>query len=211
MKDHLLLFSFVTLALLGILSILTSLKFKENELPRKIIAFYLIGSFIAQGVSTIFWIFKLNNLTILHIYSLFQFVAFAAFYWSTTDKRAKKKLILISSGVVSCLLIINSIWNESLRDFNSIGIFVSNGTVIVFAVSYFFEVLSAESSVKKYFIINSGILLFTCESLVVFLFGNFLKKVALIDQVGLWYTHATTYFLFLILIFWNHAKLNRTR
>lgn len=208
---YLMLFNFVTLTLLGILSVITFLKFEKNELPWKIIAVYLIGSFITQGIATVYWLLGLNNLTILHIYSLFQFIAFSAFYWSTTNKKVKKQLIVIVSGVVSCLLIVNSIWNEPLREFNSLGIFISNGTIMVYAVSYFFEVLSAEVSTKKHIIINSGILLFMCESLVVFLFGNFLKKIEPIDQAGLWYAHISTYIFFLILILWNYAKLNRTR
>ena len=205
------LFNAATLILLGILCVLTSLKFKANELPWRVIAFYVIGSFIAQGISTIYWKLGLNNLKILHVYSLFQFIAFSIFYWSTTKKSVKRQIIYIVSGVVSSVLVINSIWNESIRDFNSLGIFISNGTIVVYAVAYFFEVLSADISAKKYLLINAGILIFMCESLVVFLFGNLLKEVALIDQAVLWYTHITTYIIFLILILWNHAKLNRIR
>jgi hypothetical protein len=206
---YLMTFNIVTLVLLGILSILTSLKFNKNELPWKIIAVYAIGSFICQGVATIYWKLNLNNLTILHIYSLFEFVAFSAFFWSTTQKTSKRKWIFIVSGIVSCLIIVNSIWNEPLRDFNSLGIFISNGTIVVYSVSYFFEVLGADVKTKKYLIVNAGILIFICESLVVFLFGNFLKEVALIDQAVLWYTHISTYIVFLLLILWNYAKLNR--
>lgn len=203
--------TYVILTLLGILSVLTSLKFKKNDLPWKIIAVYLIGSFIAQGIAYGYWELKWNNLLILHIYSLFQFIAFSAFYYSAFAKKSNKRIILIVSSAVTSLLIVNSIWNESLEDFNSLGIFISNGTIVLYSVVYFFEILGAEISEKKYLIINAGILLFMCESLVIFLFGNFLKEVAQMDQAALWYTHASTYILFLILIFWNHAQLNRTR
>ncbi|MDG1331152.1 MAG: hypothetical protein P8P74_02400 [Crocinitomicaceae bacterium] len=211
MKDHLLLFNFVTLALIAILGILTSLKFKKNELPWKIIALYLIGSFVTNVITYVFWEMKWNNLKILHIYSIFQFVSFSAFYWSTTRNRTKQLLILVFSGTITGLLILNSIWFESLQDFNSMGIFISNGTLIVYSVAYFFEVLGAEVNAKKFLIVNAGILVFISESLVVFLFGNFLKKVALIDQAVLWYTHISTYIIFLLLILWNHAKLDRIR
>ncbi|NVK66119.1 MAG: hypothetical protein HWE22_16130 [Flavobacteriales bacterium] len=211
MKHHLFILGFVTLAALGILSTLTSLKFKNHELPWKIIALYVGGSFLAQGVSMLFWTFEMNNLTVLHVYSLFQFIAFSAFFWTTTQRRAKRQSILIITVVISILLIINSIWNESLRDFNSLGVFVSNGTIVVYSVLYFFEVLGSDSYTKNHLIVNAGILLFMCESLVVFLFGNYLKEVKFIDQIGLWLTHAITYFLFLILIYWNHVKLARTR
>lgn len=211
MKDHLFLIGFVTLAVLVILGLLTSLKFKENELPWKIISLYLAGSFIAQGVSMVFWTFEINNLTILHVYSLFQFIAFSAFYWTTTPRPAKRKSILVITIVISLLLVVNSIWNESLRDFNSLGVFISNGIIVAYSVLYFFEMLGAETHAKKHLFVNAGILLFMCESLVVFLFGNYLKEVAFIDQIGLWLTHAITYFLFLILIFWNHVKLERIR
>ena len=203
------LFNYVTLALLAVLSILTSLKFRKNELPWKIVAIYLIGSFITNLITYGFWEMKWNNLKILHFYCLFQFLAFSAFYWSTAKNRTKRYLIPIFSGTVSSLLIANSIWNESLQDFNSMGVFISNGTIVIYSVAYFFEVLGAEINTKKYLIINSGILLFISESLVIFLFGILLKDVARIDQVGLWYTHASTYLLFLILILWNHATLNR--
>lgn len=206
---YLLLLNYITLAFLGILSILVALKFKKNELPWKIIAIYLIGSFITQSIAYIYWELNWNNLKILHIYSLFQFVAFSAFYLSTTHGRIKKRVIWITSGVICCLLIINSIWNESLQEFNSLGVFISNGTIIIYVVAHFFEVLGADLHTKKYLIINSGILLFISESLVIFLFGNLLKDVEMIDQAGLWYTHAITYLLFLILTLWNHVKLNK--
>ncbi len=206
---YLMTFNIVTLVLLGTLSILMSLEFKKNELPRKVIAIYLIGSFIAQGIATIYWYFGLNNLTILHIYSLFQFIAFSAFFWSATENKTKQRWITVISGIVSCLLVINSIWNESLSDFNSMGIFISNGTIVAYSITYFFEILGANLDSKKYLIVNAGVLMFISESLVVFLFGNFLKEVALIDQAVLWYTHISTYIIFLLLIFWNHAKLKR--
>lgn len=202
-------FNLVTLVLLGALSILTSLKFNKNGLPWKIIAIYVIGSFISQGVATIYWKLNLNNLTILHIYSLFEFIAFSAFFWSLTSLVNKKKWIVIVSGVISCLLIANSIWNEPLRDFNSLGIFISNGTIIAYSIGYLFEVLRTDLNTKKYVLVNAGILIFICESLVVFLFGNFLKEVALIDQAVLWYTHISSYIIFLLLTLWNHVKLNR--
>jgi hypothetical protein len=205
---YLCLFTYAILGLLALLSILTALKFKKNEQPWRIIAIYLLGSFAAQVIAYGYWEMKWNNLLILHIYSLFQFFAFSVFYWSATSNMTKKRLIASVSGGVFCLLIVNSIWNESLQDFNSLGIFISNGTIVVYAISHFFEVLGADEKSRRNLIVNSGILLFMSESLVIFLFGNFLKHVAQIDQAGLWYTHATTYIVFLLLIFWNHAKLN---
>lgn len=202
-------FNAVTLLLLGILSILTSLKFKKNELQWKVIAIYVVGSFISQGIATILWYFEMNNLTILHIYSLFEFMAFSAFFWSATESKLKKKWILTISGIVSCSLVIDSIWNESLQDFNSLGIFISNGTIIFYSITYFFELLGADTNERKYLVLNAGILIFICESLVIFLFGNFLKNIDIIEQAILWYTHITTYILFLSLILWNYVKLNR--
>ena len=190
------LFNLAILGLLAFLSILTLPKFKRNELPWKIISIYIVGSFIAQGVAHGYWEMKWNNLKILHIYSLFQFVAFSAFYRSITVRKTKRLLIMLFSSAISLFLVLNSIWFESLQDFNSLGVFISYGTIIVFAVSHFFEVLGADTSTKKYLIINSGILLFVSESLVIFLFGNFLKNIAQIYQTGLWYTHGATNILF---------------
>lgn len=209
MKGYILSFGLVTLIMLGFLSVITSLRFRKNELPWKIIALYVTGSFLAHGVSMLYWLYEENNLTILHIYSLFQFIAFSLFYWSLTKSPSKNKVILTLTVTISSLLIVNSIFNESLKDFNSIGVFISNGTIVAYAIAHFFEVLGADINSKKYLLINAGILLFISESLVLFLFGNLLKDVAQIDQAGLWYTHATTYIIFLLLIFWNHVKLNR--
>lgn len=209
MKEYILSFGLVTLIMLGFLSVITSLRFNKSELPWKIIGLYLIGSFLAHGVSMSYWLCEKNNLTILHVYSLFQFIAFSAFYWSMTKRASKRKVILILTVTISSLLIINSIFNQSLKDFNSIGIFISNGTIGAYTIAHFFEVLGADFNSKKYLIINAGILLFISESMVIFLFGNLLKDVARIDQVGLWLTHASTYIIFLLLILWNHVKLNR--
>ncbi|MFK7787349.1 MAG: hypothetical protein AB8B56_19655 [Crocinitomicaceae bacterium] len=199
----------MTLIMLGFLGVLTSLKFTKNELPWRIIALYLIGGFIAHGISMLYWLNEWNNLTVLHFYSIFQFIAFSVFYWSTTQNKTKRLLIIIASGAVTGLLVLNSIWIESVKDFNSLGVFLSNGTIVVYSVAYFFEVLGADVQSKKYLIVNAGILLFVSESLVIFLFGNLLKDVATIDQAGLWYTHAYAYIIFLLLILWNHVKLNR--
>jgi len=185
------------------------MKFNKNELQWKVIAIYVVGSFISQSIATILWYFEMNNLTILHIYSLFEFMAFSAFFWSATESTLKKKWILTISGIVSCSLVIDSIWNESLQDFNSLGVFISNGTIIFYSITYFFELLGADTNERKYLVLNAGILIFICESLVIFLFGNFLKNIDIIEQAMLWYTHITTYILFLSLILWNYVKLNR--
>jgi len=203
------LFNFVTLGVLAILSTLLSMRFKKSELPWKLITIYLIGSFIAQAIAYGYWMMKWNNLKFFHLYSLFQFVSFSIFYYSIARSKTKKQLIFLLSGLISILLITNSVFNESIKEFNSIGIFISNGTIVLYAIAYFFEVLGADVHSRKYLIINAGILLFISESLVIFLFGNLLKGVAQIDHAILWYTNATIYLTFLLLILWNHVKFNR--
>lgn len=195
------------LILLGALGGIMMVLFNRIKLPMKFIALFVIGSFIIQIVSFIRWEIKANNLVWLHIYSIMQFVLLSLFYRSVLTSIKWKNLINVITVLVSIILILNSIYFEPLLSFNSRGVFISNSVLIVYSIAYFFQLLDSDAKTKNYQVLNSGVVLFTAESLVIFLFGNYLSEMEFVSQVGLWLTHSIVYMLLVLFIYielWRH-------
>lgn len=195
------------LILLGTLGSIMIFLFKRIKLPLKIITIFVIGSFLIQLVSFISWELKANNLVWLHIYSVMQFVLLSLFFRAVLTKSWWRTVINVLTVLVSVTLILNSIYFEPLVSFNSRGVFISNSVLIVYSIAYFFQLLDSEAKTKNYQVLNSGVVLFTAESLVIFLFGNYLSEIQLVGQIGLWLTHSLVYMLLVLFIYielWRH-------
>lgn len=197
------------LALLLICLVLTT-RFKCVNQPIRLFSFYLFGSLLIQITSQILWEMGINNIWLIHLFSVFQLINLSIFFYQIIPKRKIRKSIVLLSSLVSIYWVVNLWLAPSLFEFDSLETLITNGVIIGYSVSYFFVHLDYVHS--KYDFIVAGILLFSSISMLLFIFGNQLIDIQLINQIGLWIFNTIIYLIFLSLIgiqLWKQGYLRQ--
>lgn len=148
--------------------------FNRKRLPGafKILALYLGWNLFIELI-TFIPVRGTNNLPLLHLYTLVEFVLFTLLY---------KRLELFKSWSISAfwtylisisvLIILNSIFLQSIYTYNSYAKALVQVLLIVYAVGYMFKLKEPGVESGSLNLMNAAILLFYSGSLFVFMFGN---------------------------------------
>lgn len=150
-----------------------------RKMPKAIhfLGIYLVLNLIVQLIAFLLWKQSLNNLSLLHLNTLLEFVFISLFFKEVyIDQHFFKKHFTYIITGISLLLFLNSIFIEPLNSFNSNAKILVQVCLISYVIIYFFDTfgrvdLSQRKDQAISFICFS-ILLFYSGSLVTFMFGN---------------------------------------
>lgn len=170
----------------------------------KIVLFYL---FISGGIN-LWGILKSsnNNLYILHIYTIVEFLILMAYFISITKVKAKK-LLLVSKiiwVVFPIFSIVNRLFFQNEFEFNSNVRSIEALIFILYSIIYFYH--SSEDDVNQSWgnvslnWINSGFLIYFSSSIFMFSFANFITSTNLESQLLIVLLHNTFIALLYILM-----------
>ena len=159
---------------------------KKLNRQEKVFSYFLIVGAIFEQMA---WIsisaFHLkNNLPLLHLYTLLEFVLiymFAAVSIKGFNGLFAKIVIIAGSSFV----IGNSIWIQSIYTFNSISITVVKVFTIVVSIIFFYKVLSTQrysiSETRPTVYFFTAIFLNACTSIIWYMYSN---ELLLIEKVA---------------------------
>lgn len=139
-----------------------------------------------------------NNLYLSHVYFLSQFIILSLFYLEILENEFQKKIIKIS--VPFCLIVLGIQYyldRELLLKFNLFEIFITSFLLIIFSMFHFYNILNES---KKYYYINTGILLYLFGSTVLFISGNLLAKFDNSNSYIIWMLNSILYIVYQIFI-----------
>ncbi|MBC8756547.1 hypothetical protein H2O64_17880 [Kordia sp. YSTF-M3] len=145
-----------------------------------------------------------NNLPLLHIYTLGEFLLLSYFFKSLLEKPVFFKTsfwYFIIGG--SFLIIINSLFFQSIFGFNTFAKTFVQVTIIGYAILYFYNLVENQlfslALSKSLRLINSAILVYYSGSLFIFMCSNvYLENMQI--YVPFWAFNAVLNFLFQLLI-----------
>lgn len=193
------------LLLLPTLVALKSHKKQSEEL--KTILYYLILSVLTQTISFIFWKQSINNLPILHVFTLLEFLILLRFY-SILLKGFFSNFFFIALGIFFILFsFIDSFLIENIFTFNTLGRSVEALIFISLSICWFIKIVSTdENSIlptyKGINYINGGFLIYFSGSIVLFSFSNFINQLARPLLMNIWTIHTLlAVILYLIITF----------
>lgn len=153
---------------------------------------------------------RINNLPVLHVYTVFEFVLLSLCYRKLLAPRMKGWIyIVMSLFVVFCM--VNSMFLQSIYKYNSYARSVSAILVSVYAIQYFKHTLDSSiqsATLHKVFSwINAGLLIYFAGSFFLFLLANQILGDFFMNTI-VWNVHATLvllmYSLFTVGLY--HAK-----
>lgn len=148
-----------------------------------------------------------NNLPLLHIYTILEFITLSFFYQTLLkNKSFFGKGFKIFMSLIVTILIANSIFLESIYGFNSNAKALVQITLIGYAIYYFFSVFGkvdfSKPTNQADLLVNFAILLYYSGSLFIFMFMKMLiqQNVLREQTIGFWFFHSLLLVIFQLLI-----------
>ena len=186
-------------------------KFKKLNTSLRIFSYFLFWNLFIEVAARICSYTVESNLPLLHLYTLGEFILLSIFYKSLMVKseRAHQKInYFVLAGAT--LIILNSIFLQSIYSFNTIAKTAVQLTIISYAVLYFYNLTSnsslSEQAGKSLRLINSAILVYYSGSLFIFM----CSQVSFVESelyVFFWAFNAVLYLTFQLLVLWGIWKM----
>jgi hypothetical protein len=202
---------------LGINIVLFLVRRKKLNTSFLRILYFLSWNFLIEILAILFIEFEINNLPLLHLYTLGEFILFSYFYLSlsnTSSRIRKTAWYFIGGGAL--FIILNTVFIQGVFEFNTIAKTFVQIVIIAYAVLYFYHLVAnasfSEATSKSIRLVNSAIIIYYSGSLFIFMFSHFsIGK----EEVFIlfWIFNVLLYFIFQLLIFialWN-AFYKKTR
>ena len=169
----------IAITILALTILLCLLSMKKLTIPLKRLLYFLLWNLLIEISARIFIMKGINNLPLLHVYTIGEFILFSWFYNSLISKPSWFRIKfwrLVLSGAV--LMILNSLFFRIGGDYNSVSKTIVQIIIISYAVLYFYnltEIRSNSNRVSKSLsLINSAILIYYSGSLFIFMWGRLL-------------------------------------
>ncbi len=164
--------------ILSILIYVFRFKFLPTELKR--LGPYMVITLFIQYYAAYLSRQGLPNLYLLHLYTLLEFLAWAFFYHYLFRNRPRLiKVYPWIVGIISVLIVANTIFLEPVSGFNSNAKSLVQLTLISSAIYYFFiafgKIDLALPLPRSLTQINFGIIIYYSATLFIFMFSRFLN------------------------------------
>ena len=187
------------------------LKFREIPPALKIFYYYLLWNLGIELGAKMMIEMGYNNLPLLHLYTLGEFLLFSFFYLKLFPKNNKFQFIQqLFIKVVAILIIANSIFIQSIYEFNSFAKTLVQQVIIFYTLKYLFhltkEELTPKNSQYSLQVINSAVLVYYAGSSFIFLFSNYFYSNKIKIPIEFWMANAIFNLIFQIVIFWTLWK-----
>ena len=189
-------------------------KFRVLPTALRIVVIHLLIAGLVDLAATILWNNKINNLFLLHIYTIEECGMILWFYsYVLSDAMSRRNFLYVFIGF-AVLSAANSAFVQPLTRNNTYARSLEAMIVIICAVMYFYRMLS-ESKLKSpartpYFWINTGFLIYFSGSLVLFTLSNYIRGPQYKQlRIDVWTLHALFAIIMYALIavgLWKHKK-----
>ena len=180
-------------------------RYSRLPLPFKWLAVFQIINLITLVVSGILFDRAINNLPLLHLYTILEFLALSLFFRSLIKNPTwlPRHFWIFVLSVIS-LMLLNSAFLQSIYEFNSYAKTLVQVIIITYCVLYFYnlsnEVDHTDSFQRSLRLINSALIVYYSGSLFIFMFSNLFLSNAVRMPSGLWLFNALLYLVFQLLI-----------
>lgn len=188
----------------------------KSSLVFKIFTYFQLFTLIILIIAKILWLEhehnkSINNLPLLHFYTLVEFVLLTLFYHQIFNTiHLWRKYIVFFSALVLGLILANSIFLQPITVFNTYSKTLTQAIFIIYAIIFFSQSLHSQVFYPAIKIINSAILLYYAGSLFIFMFSNVFFQLDEFHRV-FWVANALLYLIFQLLVFTAIWQFRQTK
>ena len=170
-------------------------------LPEKAILAYLIISAFFNTLATLLAARGINNLPLLHLYTVLEFISITSFFYFSTDRKKDKQVIKVLWFALPLLTVANVLYLHSIYLYNLIPRSTSAIIILILCINFLMRSLSFSAGRVPFFAfaVVVALLLYFSGSLTLFALSDFIIANKTINWL-IWNTHAT-FVLIMYLIF----------
>ncbi len=170
----------------------------------KLLFWFCVSSFLLDGVSRIYWLYKIPNLFLGHVSTLAEFLFLASIYRIILKSFLPRWLMPLLIAVFTVLAIVNTVFLQSFQYNNSNIKIIESLLLITFALLFLLR-LTREMKVRRLeryslFWVNCAILLFFSSTLFIFIYSNYILLYSRELGIRIWFIHAIFFILFQIIL-----------
>lgn len=153
-----------------------------------------------------------NNLPLLHVHTLLEFVLISLVYWKMDIFRNwPPRSFWIFMATISGVIVLNSVFLQSIFTYNSYAKSLVQVLLIGYAVGYIFQLKEKSHESRALNMMNAAVLIFYSGSLFVFMFGNVMLELEYEVSSLFWSLNVFLNVLFQVLILISLWKVSRVR
>jgi hypothetical protein len=182
----------------------------------RLVIIYLWFSFFIESAARIAGLLWNNNLPLLHLLVIGELVIWSLFYREVLPPNSfVKKHFKLIFGVLLCLVICNTLFVQTLLNFNTYGKTLVQLALIWFAIEYAFSIPSADLAgkikIQMLNVVNGAAALYYFGSLFIFMSGFFMKYDSLFAYIRNINVALNTVFQILVLFALWKVRYKQTR
>lgn len=177
-------------------------RFRCLSASMKIVCIYVCVASIAEITSRVLWLYDMNNLFLLHIYTMLEFAILSAFYLVLSGKRECRVFIGLFF-VFSLLSLLDMYYIHSILRFNTYARSVECVLIMMYAMYYLYRQIGDVKKKSIYndpiFIVNACFLMYFSLSLFLTLLSNFfMERTAVVRTI--WNAHNVLLWIYYTII-----------
>jgi hypothetical protein len=185
--------------------IIAVLHFKNYTREYKVITLHLLIVVVLSGIAVLLWLMKHNNLPLLHLYTIAEFLMVSWFYSIILKDFVPARLILAVCIAFVVFAVLNSIFIQSWFTFNTFPRSVESLWIIGLSLITYYKMLS-ELKIRKMerspvFWINTGFFVYFSGALFLFSLSNYILSLNHRLNIYIWTIHAILSILLYLFIF----------
>lgn len=167
----------LVLIVLGLSVLFFLFKYKKLDVPFRRLFYFLAFNLTIEILALVFQYAGINNLPLLHLYTLLEFILFSFFFKSIfVEKSFFHRVFWYLIVVVSVLIICNSIFVQPIFEFNTLAKSGVQIILICYAIVYFYNLVEprrlSTARFKSIRLVNSAIIIYYSGSLFIFMFSR---------------------------------------
>lgn len=194
--------------------LLSVVRYNRLSKALKIITWYLMLSVLTQAISLFLWKKSINNLPVLHVFTVLEFILLFAYY-SFQSKPLLTRFWFYAILVLFLLFaLLDAFVLENLHSFNIYSRSLEAFIFIGCTVHWFIRSLTIESKVifreqnaLKY--MNAGFFIYFSGSLILFAFSNYINHLGRPLLMNIWTLHTLLLIVLYLFILTGFCKINR--
>ncbi|MBS4063908.1 MAG: hypothetical protein KGZ74_05080 [Chitinophagaceae bacterium] len=193
--------------------IIALLKYKQLGAEYLLLFYYLLVSFFTNAAAITLAESGVNNLPLLHLFTLVEGVLLLFFYQKNLTHVLNKYLFLLLAALFVVFCLINSLFIQALYTFNTYSRSAEAVLIIFLALTCFYTSLGENNrenwNKQPLILINIGLLLYFSSSLLLFLFSQVLLANQEINII-VWVIHATIVMIMYFFFAWAFLQYKKT-
>ncbi|WP_298425801.1 hypothetical protein [uncultured Kordia sp.] len=180
------------------------IRFKRFGKPFITLSVLLVMASIISFMAYIHYAKEENNMYLLHIYTILEYIGWTFFYYQLFESKIIKKVLVVLIILFVLFSIANTIFWQPLEINNSHSRSLEGFLLVCFAVTWLYKVFvdSAIKNIEKHpvFWINTAVLIYFSGNFVLFTAQDLLLEITLKEFIVAWTLHGFFLILHYLLI-----------